>query len=124
MKGYIRYCTSVLREHGLWLTTIGTLVVFFALFLFGDADAVAATLIGVDTRAIICARQATDNCEHRVRWDQRIRPAALMELGLPGHAQKPEECKGVEMTHLAVTIFIRGDNSAECERDDERERTQ
>lgn len=53
MKGYIRYCTSALREHGVWLTAIGTVVVFFALFLFGDADAVVAVLLEVDPRAII-----------------------------------------------------------------------
>ena len=35
---------GAVRTHGLWVTALLTVVVFFALFLFGDADAVLGTL--------------------------------------------------------------------------------
>lgn len=53
MRGSVRYCIGVLREHGLWLTALGTLLVFFGLFLFGDANAVAAVLLEVDSQTIV-----------------------------------------------------------------------
>lgn len=55
MKGstYVRHCTSLLREHGLWLTALGTLLVFFGLFLFGDANAVVEALSTVDAGAVV-----------------------------------------------------------------------
>jgi uncharacterized membrane protein YbhN (UPF0104 family) len=46
---------SLLREHGLWLTALLAVVVFAGLFLVGDADAVADTLLRVDLGAVALA---------------------------------------------------------------------
>lgn len=43
---------ALLREHGLWLTAVLSVVVFLALFLVGDADAVAAAIATVETSAL------------------------------------------------------------------------
>lgn len=52
MRGVVRYCVGVASDHGVELTALGTLVVFFALFLFGDANAVVAALLDVDPTAV------------------------------------------------------------------------
>lgn len=52
MRGIIRYCVGVVSDYGVGLTALGTLVVFFALFLFGDANAVVAALLDVDPTAV------------------------------------------------------------------------
>lgn len=53
MKRIVRYCVGVASDHGVWLTALGTLVVFFALFLFGDADTVVTALLDVDPTAVV-----------------------------------------------------------------------
>lgn len=52
MNGIVRYCVGVASDHGVWLTALGTLLVFFALFLFGDANAVLTALLNVELTAV------------------------------------------------------------------------
>lgn len=52
MKRIVRYCVGVASDHGVWLTALGTLILFFALFLFGDANAVVSALFSVDPTAV------------------------------------------------------------------------
>ncbi|RRJ28862.1 lysylphosphatidylglycerol synthase transmembrane domain-containing protein [Halocatena pleomorpha] len=52
MNRIVRYWIGVISDHGVWLTAVGTLVVFFVLFLFGDANAVVMALLDVDLGAV------------------------------------------------------------------------
>jgi uncharacterized membrane protein YbhN (UPF0104 family) len=52
MNEYIRPFTRMLREHGLWMTGLLTVAVFFGLFLFSNASAVVAVLLAVDMEII------------------------------------------------------------------------
>lgn len=49
----VRQVGGLLREHGLWLTALLTLAVFFGLFLFGDAGAVLDALGSLDPAVVL-----------------------------------------------------------------------
>lgn len=44
MSGYLYRIQNAVRKHGLWVTALLTVAVFFGLFLFGDAPAVVDAL--------------------------------------------------------------------------------
>jgi len=44
MSGYLTGIQRSVKSHGLWITAVLTVVVFFGMFLFGKADSVVATL--------------------------------------------------------------------------------
>lgn len=48
MSGYLYRIQSVVRTHGLWVTALLTVAVFFGLFLFGDASAVIDALASLE----------------------------------------------------------------------------
>ncbi|UPM42425.1 lysylphosphatidylglycerol synthase transmembrane domain-containing protein [Halocatena salina] len=52
MNRIVRFWADIVSDHGVWLTALGSLVVFFVLFLFGDANAVVMALLDVDLSAV------------------------------------------------------------------------
>jgi uncharacterized protein (TIRG00374 family) len=50
--GYLRRGGRLVRDHGLWLTAVLSVTVFLALFLLGDAGAVADAIAEVDVATL------------------------------------------------------------------------
>jgi uncharacterized membrane protein YbhN (UPF0104 family) len=50
---YLQQSANAVREHGLWLTAILTVISFFGLFLVGEADAVVAALFRIDLSIVL-----------------------------------------------------------------------
>jgi uncharacterized protein (TIRG00374 family) len=50
---YLQQSANALREHGLWLTAILTVIAFFGLFLVGEADAVVVALLRIDLSVVL-----------------------------------------------------------------------
>lgn len=53
MRGLLRRATGRVRKHGLWLTALLTVGVFFGLFLVADAGAVWAAVVDVDATVVV-----------------------------------------------------------------------
>lgn len=70
---------GTVRRHGIWLTALLTVAVFFGLLLVGDATAIATALLTVDPwRVVAVVVLATlSYCIRFLKWDYYLRVLAV-----------------------------------------------